>query len=32
MAAHISVADAATTSGAPKLACAAPQRVTMIEL
>src|SRR5690242_21216535 len=30
MAAHISVVDAATTSGAPRFACAAPQRVTMI--
>jgi hypothetical protein len=30
MAAHIRVVDAATTSGAPRFACAAPQRVTMI--
>lgn len=32
MAAHINVVDAATTSGAPRPACAAPRRVTNIEI
>lgn len=30
MAAHINVAEAATTSGAPRLTCADPWRVTMV--